>query len=240
MDNPKFSSPLYQQFQQLIKQKIINQDFLPGEKLPGERKLADTYKVSRMTVKRALNKLVDDGILERKVGSGTYIKNVLPPTYSLSFTKEDSFSSAVQQTTTKIIRLIEDVQSPYISKQLNLATTEPIYGLHRLRLIDDEPFAIEYTFVPQKYFHDFLTTDFRNISLYNYMKNNGQVPTRFQQYQTPVHPLESESKLLGIKDTEYVFKVNFTTANQNDELIEFTESYLNPGKVNLSYDFSVQ
>ena len=68
-----YRMPLYIQIQDIIIKKIEERIFLPGEMIPSERKMAETYGVNRMTVKRAIEKLVEEGYLVRKPGSGTYV-----------------------------------------------------------------------------------------------------------------------------------------------------------------------
>ena len=68
-----YRMPLYIQLQDIIIKKIEEKKYLPGEAIPSERKMAETYGVNRMTVKRAINKLVELGYLIRKPGAGTYV-----------------------------------------------------------------------------------------------------------------------------------------------------------------------
>lgn len=67
-------TPIYQQIMNTIVGKIEKGDYLPGEKLPSERELAQLYDVNRMTVKKAMDMLVDTGYLYRCVGRGTFVK----------------------------------------------------------------------------------------------------------------------------------------------------------------------
>ena len=68
-----YRMPLYIQLQDIIIKKIEEKKYLPGEAIPSERKMAETYGVNRMTVKSAINKLVEQGYLIRKLGAGTYV-----------------------------------------------------------------------------------------------------------------------------------------------------------------------
>ena len=68
-----YRMPLYIQLQDSIIKKIDEKKYLPGEAIPSERKMAEAYGVNRMTVKRAISKLVEEGYLVCKPGSGTYV-----------------------------------------------------------------------------------------------------------------------------------------------------------------------
>ena len=67
------SSPVYIQIHNKIKKEIEANRWAIGERIPAERALAVQFGVSRMTLRQAIQTLVEEGILERKVGSGTYV-----------------------------------------------------------------------------------------------------------------------------------------------------------------------
>ena len=71
-----YRMPLYIQLQDSIIKKIDEKKYLPGEAIPSERKMAEAYGVNRMTVKRAVSKLVEEGYLVCKPGSGTYVAQI--------------------------------------------------------------------------------------------------------------------------------------------------------------------
>ncbi|MGC4388016.1 GntR family transcriptional regulator, partial [Streptococcus suis] len=65
--------PAYIRIHDVIKKEIEEENWKIGERLPSERDLADRFSVSRMTLRQAISLLVDEGILERRVGSGTFV-----------------------------------------------------------------------------------------------------------------------------------------------------------------------
>src|SRR5690242_20982165 len=67
------SLPLYQQLQRALRQAIESRVLNPDDALPAERDLARDFKVSRITVRKALDGLVDEGLLMRRQGSGTFV-----------------------------------------------------------------------------------------------------------------------------------------------------------------------
>jgi GntR family frlABCD operon transcriptional regulator len=68
------STPLYEQLKQTIVGTIMEGEYAYGDRLPGELDLATTYGVSRITVRRALSELADEGYLESKQGRGTFVQ----------------------------------------------------------------------------------------------------------------------------------------------------------------------
>ena len=69
--------PAYIRIHDVLKKKIDDGFWEIGQRLPSERDLADDYEVSRMTLRQAITLLVEEGILERRVGSGTYVDHVI-------------------------------------------------------------------------------------------------------------------------------------------------------------------
>lgn len=65
--------PAYIQIHDQIKSEIDQKIWKIGERLPSERDLAEKFQVSRMTLRQAITLLVEEGVLERRVGSGTFI-----------------------------------------------------------------------------------------------------------------------------------------------------------------------
>jgi GntR family transcriptional regulator len=239
-----YQAPLYRQIESMIRNRIKDQEFIEGEKIPSERDLANEFQVSRMTVKHAINALVQEGMLYRSRGSGTFVGYGPRHNYQFTFAGVNSLSAALKRTgrsvTTRVLKVIEDCQSPYLNAKLALLPDQKVFGLHRLRLADGVPFAAEYTYVPSDLFPDFLQIDFRKVGLYDYMSSKDHKPETFQQYQTAMKPLQSEAKLLKLDlKSDFVFKLLFTSADKRNNLVEFTESYLNPQIIDLNYEVNL-
>jgi len=67
------SSPIYQQIKEIIRRKVEDGEFKPGQRIPTEYELCDMYAVSRAPVRQALGELVNEGLLNRQQGSGTFV-----------------------------------------------------------------------------------------------------------------------------------------------------------------------
>jgi GntR family transcriptional regulator len=123
---------------------------MAGSLIPSERDLGENFGISRMTVRQALNQLVQEGILNREKGRGTFVsrskleqKNIM------------SFSEAVRQKGlvpyAKVLRFDSVETSADVKEALGLMDDEKVYVLKRLRLASLVPVGIEEDFIPQKY-----------------------------------------------------------------------------------------
>ncbi|PUU87380.1 MAG: GntR family transcriptional regulator, partial [Halanaerobium sp.] len=137
--------PLYYQLKESILNAVKNKEFEVGERLPSERELAEYHNISRMTVKKAVDILVDNGYLIRKQGSGTFVTDY-QQSYSisplLSFTKEMEKKGLSYTTKILAFNKIRDKQA---AKKMNLDSKTELFKLERLRLIENKPFLLENT-----------------------------------------------------------------------------------------------
>ncbi len=136
--------PLYVQLKQELKDKILAGHWKEEEKIPSEFDLMKTYKVSRATVRAAIDSLVLEGFLVKKHGTGTFVRKMRPsigfePLISLSYALETlnilSKNVVLQK---KRIDLGEKLKRKLRYKE----TTECLY-VSRLRYVDDIPIAVE-------------------------------------------------------------------------------------------------
>lgn len=231
-----YRMPLYIQLQDIIIKKIEEKKYLPGEAIPSERKMAEIYGVNRMTVKRAVSKLVELGYLVRKPGAGTYVAQRDHKKIDLSYMNESSGNTGVtallrqsgMETSSKVLGLGEIAGSKYLNYKLALGREESIYGLHRVRLADGDPFAIEYTYLPQKDFEDIENFDFSKVSLYDYMATKEHLPVHFIQSLVICAANEKIAELLGVERGTAVYKIEYQGADEKYQLVEYTKSYINP------------
>lgn len=231
-----YRMPLYIQLQDIIIKKIEEKKYLPGEAIPSERKMAETYGVNRMTVKRAISKLVELGYLIRKPGAGTYVAQRDKKKIDLSYMDQTTGNAGVSamlrnsglETSSKVLGVGEVLDSKYLSYKLALGNDENVLGLHRVRLAGGEPFAIEYTYVPQKYFDDLEDFDFSKVSLYDYMDTKEHMPIHFIQNLVICEANEKVAELLGIERGTAIFKIEYQGADKDYNLVEYTKSYMNP------------
>lgn len=135
-----------------LREAIHNGSYQPGDQLPLERELCARYGVSRITVKRAVDELVNEGLIVKRRGAGTFVKTLDGATVrDLSGRPQfngftESFAGHLTRTHVLRFEIIHPREE--ISEKLHLAETEFIYDIERLRCADGEPVVIEYTQMP--------------------------------------------------------------------------------------------
>jgi len=239
-----YQIPLYIQLKNLIIQRIKDGEYLPGEKIPSEREMSSLYHINRMTVKHAINALIDEGYLFRVKNNGTFVTKKI--TNKILYLNDHSTGKSIglgafinkHGLTLKNTILEEGIikDQTYIEKKLNLEHSEQIYALHRLRKIDNESIALEYCYLPFKYFDDIQDHDFSKASLYDYMKQKGHFPISFEQkltIQKAFHPI---TKIMDISSDSYIYNLEYIGHDTSGNVVEFTTSYMPCDKAEYGFE----
>lgn len=172
----KSQSPLYQQLMTRLKNDINAGAYPPGARIPSEQVLCETYGVSRVTVRKAMLDLVQEGLLLRRQGKGTFVAD---ERLSRDLHQITSFSTACaekgHQASAKLVsaELVEPTAED--AERLHIQPHEQTLEICRVRLCDDEPVMLEINRFPQRY--AFLRGEIDGISLYELLRKRGVVPT---------------------------------------------------------------
>ena len=141
------SSPLYQQLMQRIRSDIEKGDYPIGSRIPPEHELEKTYQVSRVTVRRALAELTENGLLERKQGKGTFVS---VPRISQNLKNVHSFHDACKQNGivpgTRVISVSSVPADLTDQKELGLKSGDRVIETLRVRMADGVPVVLERDF----------------------------------------------------------------------------------------------
>ena len=143
------SSPIYIKIHNQLRENIEDGKWKVGEKIPAERELAGQFNVSRMTLRQAIQELVDEGILERRVGSGTFVANrKVQERMSgvTSFTDLMKSLGKVPSSTTISYHLT--IPSQVEIEKLALKEGDQVVRMERIRSGNDVPICFEVATIP--------------------------------------------------------------------------------------------
>jgi GntR family transcriptional regulator len=139
-------SPRYVSIAGDLRERILDQQLAPHTLMPSERELSEQLTVSRMTARRALTLLESEGYVYRRPPRGTFVAEPRVRFHIGSFSEEASrlgrHASAVPLWTK------QTTDAPAAQAALGLAPDQPVHVFHRLRLMEDEPLALETTYFP--------------------------------------------------------------------------------------------
>lgn len=244
-----YQIPLYIQLKETIASRIKDKEYLPGAKIPSEREMSDTYGINRMTVKKAIDALVEEGSLYRVHGRGTFVINSKDntPVFRID-PNEDATNQGLgaslkrisNNRATKVLEKGFVECRKYLLDKLYLEENEKIYALHRLREVDDVPFALEYCYMPAKYFDDINDYNFEQVSLYDYMADKGHKPTTFKQTLKLMKAGTKEANILKIFEDDILYYFEYSSYDENGNILEYTRSYMRCDKVIFSFKSRVR
>ncbi|MGG0174915.1 GntR family transcriptional regulator [Gottfriedia acidiceleris] len=216
--------PLYHQLMERLKDSIENGNWTPGDKIPSENQLMVQFSVSRNTAKKAIEELVQEGILYRIQGKGTYVAK---PKLQQSLMGFYSFSKVLKEkglNPKDIILKIEEVKPTVkIKEALQLSENMNVIEMKRLRCAEDEPFILESSFIPKH-----VVTDIEQlkkvgeISLYDlFSQQFNTIVTRAKEAFEPVLIRADESEYLQSEEGRPALLLERTAYNANGEPVEF-------------------
>jgi GntR family transcriptional regulator len=206
---------------------IENEELSPGDSIAPERTLCEQYDVSRMTVNKAITSLVTEGYLYREQGRGTYVakpkKNYRVT--GLSGLTEEMKERRGLKVDTEIISFEEKCPNKTIKSWLELNENEYIYKITRLRKVENEPYALEVSYIPVALCSGFNRSRLENNSLYSVLRSDYGLSLEYaNQSVEPILVDEYEGKLLGLEKNTPALLFIRRTYNSEDKPFEITSS----------------
>lgn len=199
--NPNSIIPMYKQVLGIIKDRIAAQEYTSGSRLPSEADLMRQFGVSRITVRTAINELVEDGVLERSQGKGTFV--ALPKSTHPADDSVIGFSrSCILAGKTPSTRLLSIEWTFPTEKQAALwgiTTKDKIIRSKRLRYVDNKPAMIEINHYPASF--SYLFQEDLNQSLFEALKRHNYTYKVSVRTLETCFPTKEECNLLEITPT---------------------------------------
>src|SRR5215212_9440034 len=139
-------TPRYIAIAALVRDRIATEQLGPHTLLPSERELAEQHSVSRMTARQALSLLESEGVVYRKPPRGTFVAEPRVRFHVGSFSEE--VARMGRRPAAQLLWAERQLATPAVRLALDLAEGAAVHVFHRLRSVDDVPFALETTYLP--------------------------------------------------------------------------------------------
>jgi len=224
------STPLYLQLARSLESAINAGQWRAEEALPSERNLSEYLGLSRVTARKALEVLLDQGMIHRIQGSGTFIT----PRLEQPLSRLSSFSEMLRLKgfTPSSVWLEREISLPTHEEviRLGLSPTEKVVRMKRLRKADGVVMAIEQSTLPARLMGDPSTV---GDSLYAHLDAIGRPVIRALQHVQAVNASAQEAALVGIKPGTAMLLMTRIGYLEDNTAIELTDTYCR----NDYYDF---
>ncbi len=219
--------PFYYQLYEILRRQILTSAWKPGDMLPTETDLLEQYVLSRTTVRQALDMLVNDGLIYRQRGRGTFVAR---PTIDqgasriISFT-EDMRQRGLEPHTTVLSS--EIIPAPdEIAEALHIAPGEEVANLVRLRLADDEPMSLETSYLAHRYCPGVLKYDYAARSLRQTLASEyGLHLVYARQKIRAVAASRAQAQTLSVKAGAALLFIERISFTGQDVPVEFLRTY---------------
>jgi GntR family transcriptional regulator len=216
------SLPLYQQLQRALRQAIESRVIGPDDALPPERDLASDFKVSRITVRKALDGLVSEGMLVRRQGSGTFVRTRVEKNFSKLTSFSEDMRARGRTPRSVWLRRAAGTVTPEEALTLRASPGTPVYRFHRIRFADDAPMALEYATILAACLP---SVDAVESSLYAALERAGHRPVRALQRLRAVLFNAEQAELLKGREGDAGLLVERLGFLADGRAAEFTQSY---------------
>lgn len=215
-------APLYKQLQRALRDAIQKKILSPDDALPAERDLAEEFSISRITVRKALDGLVGEGLLTRRQGAGTFVAARVEKSFSklTSFTEDMIARGRIPHS--EWINRGEGQVTPEESLTLGLSPGTPVYRFARIRYADGAPMAVEYSTIPA---YALPSTDVVETSLYEALEQTGHRPARALQRLRAILFASEQAELLGVPVKDAGLLIERRGFLPDGRAVEVTQSY---------------
>lgn len=221
--------PAYYQLKEAIHTKIKDGEIQPGERLLSENQLSELFNVSRMTVRKATDQLVEEGLLLREQGKGTFVKKLNYEKLERDLSKLSSLTSDLGRSKYKIVTTVlkEEVvsASKEIAGRLDINAGDKVIKLARLRESDSQPIIWETSFIPFKVCPHLIEEDL-NGSLFSILEE--KYGLKISDANTSIEAILADefiAEMLQMGKNQPVVKVEQVTYLSDGRAIQFVVSF---------------
>ncbi len=219
--------PFYHQLYEILRGNILRGEWQPGDMIPPESELTEHFQISRTTVRQVLDMLVNEGLIYRQRGRGTFVAH---PTLEqglvriVSFTedmRQRGFEPGTQVLFSGLVPAPED-----IAEKLEVEPGEELACLERLRLANDEPMSIEESHLVHRYCPGILQHDYAVNPLRQALENDhGLRLVSAKQVIRAIPASRNLARLLSIQPRSALLYIERVSYSQQGTPVEFLRIY---------------
>jgi GntR family transcriptional regulator len=231
--------PRYYQLKEILERRIESGEFQVGNRFPTDEELCEEYQLSRGTVRRALDMLVEEGKLRREQGRGTFVNSpVLSPVYFRLANFDEEMKSRGLVPGTKLLSLRKLPASEEIAKHLHIRTGDDVIEISRLRLADGRPMAHETRYLSYQTCPQLLEEDLENQPIHSLLIDKYNIPLLRACYTIEARVLSTkEAELLQVQPGSASFAVERVTYTTNDRPVTWYRTIYRGDAYHLTAEF---
>jgi len=223
--DPNKNIALYQQVKDALLKFIHTQVWRPNTLIPTEQELMDTFKVSRTTIRQAINMLVQEGLLEKRQGKGTI---VLPLKLVGNLGRLRGFAEEVMERglvpNSQLIRAEFTTILIFEKSMLQVPEKEKVLLIERIRFANDTPIALERSCWPEKIGQILMKYDLNSARYYEILESNNIFLKQANEKISAINATLHEADLLGIRGGEALLEMTRLSFGIDGHPMEYTRT----------------
>ena len=232
-------APRYREIEQALRARIAS--LRPGQRLPSDADICAEFGVSRMTARHAMAQLADEGLVRRDPGRGTFVAE--PPTHRranflMTFSHEMRRQGRVPSS--RIVERVVRAPTDAERTDLRVGRDSEVVDLHRVRLADHEPVAVERAVLAPRCIPAVVAADLVTRSLHEALITDGIVPSRGKSSIRAEAAGADDAVLLGVDVGQPMLVERRLIFDQRGRPIERTELRYAADRYGLNVGFSVE
>jgi GntR family transcriptional regulator len=218
--------PLYHQLYEILRHSIDSGEWQPGDMIPPESELTERFQVSRTTVRQVLDMLVNEGLIYRQRGRGSFVAH---PTVEQTLVRIISFTDDMRQRGfrpgTKVLSSDLIPAPADIAQQLGIEPGEELARLKRLRLAEGEPMSVEESFLVHRYCPGVLDGDYASNPLREALVGYGIRWLHAKQTIRAIVAPNELARMLSLEPKAALLFIERVSYSQQNIPVEFLRIY---------------
>lgn len=232
------NSPIYLQLREVIRTKIEEGEYPQGTAIPSENTFASLYGINRLTVRNAIEALVNEGLLKTVQGKGVF---VVGEKLERDLDTLGGFTQTMKgknrKPKTKILQKSMRSAGADLASKLEISSEDDVYYIKRVCYSDDEPFSLEEIFIPYNVVPKLEGIDLSVFGIYEIYEFYGIRLKEAKQTLDMGTLNQKDARMLGIDDSDSVFFFQCISKDINGKTIEFAKTYTRADKCDFSVNF---
>jgi len=233
--------PLYVQLEEILRAKIAGGEWRPNQRIPSENELNKIYGLSRMTARGVLTKLVNEGVLFRVPGKGTFLSPVKFEAISPAYRGvREQLEAMGYQTTTEVLGMGLEDPTPRVRDKLRLADGTQVYAIHRLRAAQSDPISLHHSYVPAALAPGLDRYDTGNEQLCVILeKSFGLAMKQVEEHLEATAATTTEAEHLRMRRGQPVLLLEDVISDDKGMAFEYSTIVFRGDKVRIGFDYKL-
>lgn len=225
--------PRHEQLSDWLREQVTSSHFAAHDQLPSEHDLGDLFSVSRITVRRALATLENEGLIYRRQGLGSF---AAPPKLPQGLVRLTDFAQDMERAglaaSSRVLHHDPEIAPPAAAQALGLDEGTTVVRLDRLRLGDSAPVALDRTWLPLFYAQLLEGHDLAHETIYRVLERDYDIPVLRGHYRIEaILAGPDETKALDISEGAPLLLVERTSLSAGDRAIYYQRRYYRADRV---------